>query len=334
MDLGIAYGLLAAFCWGAGDIFARGASRTGGTFRTLLVVQLIAVPALLAAGLAFGLLHPSDVNTSPETLLAAAGIGLVILGGAGLLYHGFAIGNIALVSPIAASYSAITALLAITISGEHPTTPQLAGIVVTLIGVILTSVVPGRPSPEPAQQPRTRRLRLAPGLLEALLSLFIFGAAYWAMRYVVHPLGGYTVVFVQKVGDLVALVLLAIILGLRHLQQRRRKDTAPDAVPAEKSRRSLKRGLLFTTFIVPMAILDTAANIAYTLGITVSLTSIVAVLSSLFSPITVLLAWIFLRERLYRWQWLGVLAIFVGVVSSACETTRAVYFLEGRGTDK
>src|SRR4029077_5129726 len=99
MDLGIAYGLIAAFCWGAGDIFARGASRSGGTFRTLLVVQIIAAPAMLAGGVALGLLHPTDLNADPEALLAAVGIGLVILGGAGLLYHAFVIGNIAIVSP-------------------------------------------------------------------------------------------------------------------------------------------------------------------------------------------------------------------------------------------
>ena len=280
---------------------------------------------MLAGGLALGLLGPSDLNASPEALAAAVGIGLVILGGAGLLYHAFAIGNIALVSPIAASYSAITALLALTLSGEQPTTPQLAGIVITLVGVILTSLVPGRPTPEAAQRPRTGPLRLAPGLLGALASLFIFGVAYWAMRYPVSTLGGYTVVFAQKVGDLVALVILTIILSPRWLFRRKNKADAPaegspvegspvEGSPIEGSPRGFKRVLLFAAFVVPMAILDTGANIAYTLGITVSLTSIVAVLSSLFSPITVLLAWIFLRERLYRWQWLGVLAIFVGVV--------------------
>jgi drug/metabolite transporter (DMT)-like permease len=175
--------------------------------------------------------------------------------------------------------------------------------------------VPGRPTPEAAQRPRTGPLRLAPGLLGALASLFIFGVAYWAMRYPVSTLGGYTVVFAQKVGDLVALVLLTIILSPRWLVRRKNKaDASAEGSPVESSPRGFKRVLLFAAFVVPMAILDTGANIAYTLGITVSLTSIVAVLSSLFSPITVFLAWIFLRERLYRWQWLGVLAIFVGVV--------------------
>jgi drug/metabolite transporter (DMT)-like permease len=64
---------------------------------------------------------------------------------------------------------------------------------------------------------------------------------------------------------------------------------------------------------VPVALLDTAANIAYNLGIAGSLTAVVSVTSSLFSVVTVLLAWVLLRERLVRWQWAGVAAILVGI---------------------
>ena len=70
----------------------------------------------------------------------------------------------------------------------------------------------------------------------------------------------------------------------------------------------------FWAWVVGVALLDTAANIAYNLGITISLTAVVSVISSLFSAVTVLLAWIFLRERLARWQWAGVAAILVGIV--------------------
>ncbi len=69
----------------------------------------------------------------------------------------------------------------------------------------------------------------------------------------------------------------------------------------------------FWLFVAPVGLLDTAANVAYNLGITVALTSVVVVLASLFSAVTVLLAWIFLREWLAGWQWLGVTAILVGI---------------------
>lgn len=66
-------------------------------------------------------------------------------------------------------------------------------------------------------------------------------------------------------------------------------------------------------WVIPVALLDTAANISYNLGITVSLTAVVSIISSLCSAIMVLLAWMFLRERLARWHWAGVGAILEGI---------------------
>ncbi len=44
------------------------------------------------------------------------------------------------------------------------------------------------------------------------------------------------------------------------------------------------------------------------------LVSVVSVLASLYGAFTVLLAWIFLRERLEINQWFGISLIFVGIV--------------------
>jgi len=38
------------------------------------------------------------------------------------------------------------------------------------------------------------------------------------------------------------------------------------------------------------------------------------VLASLYGAVTVILAWIFLREKLERSQWLGIILIFAGIV--------------------
>jgi uncharacterized membrane protein len=44
------------------------------------------------------------------------------------------------------------------------------------------------------------------------------------------------------------------------------------------------------------------------------LVSVVSVLASLYGAVTVLLAWIFLRERLEISQWFGIAMIFAGIV--------------------
>jgi drug/metabolite transporter (DMT)-like permease len=41
--------------------------------------------------------------------------------------------------------------------------------------------------------------------------------------------------------------------------------------------------------------------------------AVISVLASLYGAVTVGLAAIFLREHVSRWQWLGILLIFVGI---------------------
>ncbi len=307
MNSGIILGLTAALCWGTADFLARGAARAVGTFVALLYLQVVAVVGLLALGLPLGLL--SMPHASPGIVLVAAVTNLAILGGAALLYRAFAIGTLALTSPIAASFGAITALLAI-LTGERPNAPQLVGIVLTLGGVILASAVSSTPEPVASSDyldAKTRQRRLAPGLVEALGAMVVFGVAYWALHFSVARLGGIPTVFIGKVSDMV--VLWALALAVTVLTLRRR--ACPDTGLARWALRRPPNG--FWAFLVPMAILDTGANVAYNVGISGSLVSVVSVLSSLFSAVTVVLAWIFLGERLARWQWVGVGSIFVGI---------------------
>jgi drug/metabolite transporter (DMT)-like permease len=65
--------------------------------------------------------------------------------------------------------------------------------------------------------------------------------------------------------------------------------------------------------LLSMGVLDTGAFILNNLGMQFEQVSVVSVLASLYGAVTVLLAAIFLRERLTPWQWLGIAAIFAGI---------------------
>jgi len=317
VQTGIVLGLAAALCWGVADFCARWATRAAGTFRTLLAVQVVGVAGLLAAGLPLNLFRLKDAP--PDLVIAAVGINLVILAGGGLFYRGLAVGTLALVSPIAASFAAVTALLALA-AGERVAPVELVGIALTLIGVIVASTMPNHAKDGHAELATpntrlTRRRRFAPGLLEALGAMLLFGAGFWLLRFVTPALGGVTVALIGRLADLMVLAALALLLLLARIVRSPvaspldgPRPSVADVVPTER-----RMSPAFWLFVVPVGLLDTAANVAYNLGITVALTSIVVVLASLFSAVTVLLAWIFLRERLAGWQWIGVIAILVGI---------------------
>jgi drug/metabolite transporter (DMT)-like permease len=113
-------------------------------------------------------------------------------------------------------------------------------------------------------------------------------------------------VFLGKLGDLALLAAIgAIGIALRN------SGRFPHGIAAWCTLRIPSRP--FWAYIAPTALLDTAANVAYNLGLATSLTAVVSVLSALSSAVTVLLAAIFLRERLSRRQRVGIAAILVGI---------------------
>ncbi|HYL64861.1 MAG TPA: EamA family transporter, partial [Candidatus Methylomirabilis sp.] len=66
-------------------------------------------------------------------------------------------------------------------------------------------------------------------------------------------------------------------------------------------------------WLAAMGALDTSAFVMSNYGMRIEQVAVVSVLASLYGAVTVGLAAIFLRERISRWQWLGIVAIFSGI---------------------
>ena len=62
------------------------------------------------------------------------------------------------------------------------------------------------------------------------------------------------------------------------------------------------------------ALADTLAWLAYIEGTHTAYATVVTALASLFSAVTVLLAWRFFRERLAPHQWVGIAVILIGIL--------------------
>jgi uncharacterized membrane protein len=290
--LGVLLGLTAAFAWAGADFLARQVSRRIGPQRAFIFMQWIGL-ALLTAYLA-------AVKPAPWTSLAGALSGparaawawavlggILNIGASISLYRAFAVGKLALVTPIAASYPALTVVLAL-ISGERPKAVAGAGIIVVLAGVLLT-VIPDAGVAGQADhiQGKTER-----GVGWALSAALGFGVMFWLLGFHVTPvLGGALPVWLMRLMGASLLILLPL-----------RRASAP-VIP---------RGSVWWP-LAASAVLDTTAFVSNTTGLAIGPVSVVTVLASLFGAIAVLLAWILLGERLSRRQWLGISLIFVGI---------------------
>lgn len=282
---GIWYGLASALGYGVADFLAAGVSRRIGNLRTVFWMYtwgLVAATAVLALPAGRSLPGTAGIGW----WLAAAGAAACQVAATALLYRAFQVGVLALVSPIAASYGAVGALLAL-LFGERPGPLELAGLVLTAGGVLLAAAAPwpkGAPS-------RPRRWGASPGVGAAVGTALLAGVAMWGMGQVAPVLGPIWPVWLTR------------LLGVATLGAAAGRAGFSRALPAraEAGRVAL------------VSLLDTTALMAYNLGTTLALVAVVSVLGSLFSAVTVVLAYVFLGERPVPHQWLGIALILAGV---------------------
>jgi drug/metabolite transporter (DMT)-like permease len=300
--MGILLGLSAALLWGISDFVARAATQRLGSYRTLFFMQSFGILGvgiyLFSTGTLVHLLRTTSWQPWAWALLVAL---LNILSSLAL-YRAFEIGILAIVSPIAASSAALTVFLAF-LSGETVSQARAIGISAAIVGVVLAATHLG------FQQKRSSMLvkeedvlhrELAPpknrttrGVGWALLAALGYGLTFWLLGFFVAPqLGGVTPVWLIR-------LLTPCVLSLC-------------AFPMHQSLRP-PRGRIWW-LLLTIGVLDTSAFLCTSIGLTTDQVSVVSVLASLFSAITVLLAWIFLREKLQWNQWLGILIIFLGIL--------------------
>lgn len=275
--MGILWGFVAAFGWGTADFMARGVSMRLGTWRALLYAQLVSFVLLLP----IVWWNAGATQLTAGVLALGALLGTLNLIGSGLLYRALTLGRLAIVSPICSSFAAITLALSL-LTGDVLSVGKIAGLVLTVIGVVLAS------TPETTAAERHEGVR---GVPEAIGAAVAFGVTFWGLKYVVPSTGPWIPVLESRIMALLLLPLLARPLG------------QSIALPERSA----------WPWLLLIGSIDTIANTAYNLGIRSDAPGVVAVLGSLFSPITVLLGFLILRERLSQRQWLGVLVIFVAI---------------------
>jgi drug/metabolite transporter (DMT)-like permease len=303
VSLAIMLGLTGAVSWGAADFAARFASRQVGAYRTLFFMQFFGFLAL-SGYLKFsgGFSHGIAPGWQPWAMAVVAGLLNMLASLA--LYHSFEHGTMSIVGPVSSSYPALTVALSF-LSGERIHAIRATGLGVTLLGVILAATsfaqsksAPAEKNPQPANaasdaESEASRAHLATGVGWAICAALGFGVLFWFLGFhVVRAVGSAVSVWVMRLTALISLSLAA--------------------APTRQTLR-LPRGRVWW-LLLAVGILDTAAFVANNVGLSTGQVSVVSVLASLYGAFTVLLAWIFLRERLERSQWLGIVLIFIGIV--------------------
>lgn len=286
--MGILFGLLAAIFWGAGDYVISVLTRRTGTPRALLSIQFFSLLAWTV-----GLIVTQQTLPAPGFWGLAIAAGVCHVVGLILTYRAFEIGTLSLVSPIASGFAIVTALIAF-ISGQRPPALALAGTGLLILGVVVATYTHN-----------AAEKRSLVGVPEALGSALAFGVMFFLFDRVQVHLGVlYPLVILKSMAFLSALV--SVMAG-------KKPAIAEAEVPTETQAPPASRGQLIG-LAIGAATLDTLAWLAYNAGVKTQFVAVVTALASLFSVVTILLAWVLLKDRLTRNQWAGVALILSGIL--------------------
>jgi drug/metabolite transporter (DMT)-like permease len=281
LDLGILLAVTAMLGWGIADFLAKIAIDKIGYKTSLVLNQTVAlVPAAIFALLFFKM---SAISVGLVGIIVLAGISGVF--GYIFLYRGFQKGNVSIVSPITASWSVVTILLAFFLFGETLMPVQIVGIIAVLIGVFFAST-------NFAEFQKSIKKGSSAGVLDAIIAMFSWGVSYALLRPIV-----------TAVGPIIALLFLKVIATA----------TLFSWTGITKTKISIPSKLIFL-FIGTAGVLDFLAYTAFNFSLNTQLVSIVSPIAATAPAVTIVLAYYFLKEKIVNNQKLGIIAILVGLI--------------------
>ncbi len=276
--LSILFGLGAALGWGAGDFTGGIASRKTGAHRAVFYSEIVGVFLLIAMQAI-----AREAFPTLQSWLFAMFAGAIGTLGLMLLYHSMTLGLMSISAPVSGLLAAMLPVIVGAFKEGLPELPTIFGFVFALAAVWLVSQSEGGVKDILAH---LSDLKLP------MLAGFTFGLYFILMHEATSDGSRVWPMIASRTGGT---IMIASYMFL--------------------SRTSLKvADKSIWPILVLNGIFDVGGNVFFILAGQAGRLDVASVLSSLFSGVTVMLAWIFLRERLTRGQWIGVSSALIAIV--------------------
>ncbi|MBI6631008.1 DMT family transporter [Pontibaca salina] len=274
--ISLIFGLIAALCWGIHDICVRYVSQQVGAFPALATILIVAALLTTPFAILFGDWRAMDLSAIALAAASGAVFTVAYLG----LYKAFEIGPVRLVAPILGAYPVLSVGWA-ALSGQGVSWDQWFAVGGVITGVAIVGLL-SRDDESGGSQ--------SAAIIWAVLGGTGFAGTFALGHAAAHAGSELPVILVtQIVAVLGAIVLLLAAGGIR--------------LPTRNALPML--GFMGLLDCVALGIVIAAAGMARP--------EFAAVASSTFGMITVILAWLILRERVSPGQWYGVAITFTAI---------------------
>jgi len=275
--LSILFGLASALSWGAGDFTGGLAARRVGAYRAVFYAEVVGVIFLFIV-LAF-VNEPLPDRRAQIFSLVAGAFGTM---GLMLLYHSMTLGLMSIATPVSALLAAALPVTVGMITEGFPGYLTFIGFGFALFGVWMISQSEGGV---------TDILAHLSDLKLPLLAGIGFGFYFVFMHEATRDGGSIWQMILSRSSGMTLIISYLLV-----------------------TRSSWRIELNALPIISANGLLDLSGNFFFILAGQAGRLDVAAVISSLFPGATVLLAWVFLKERLARGQWIGIAAALIAIV--------------------
>ena len=284
-------GAISALALGVADFLAnRNASRLGAD-RALCGMLAVGAAGLSAYGLGSGVSPPNNGVELALILLHGVALALALL----LFFAALAQGPVSVVAPIVGAHPVLVVAF-VALSGRVPSPSEIAAMAGVVAGVVLVGAATSSTNTNEKNGGKVSSTRVPWNvLLVAGIASVIYAVAVIAGLESAARSGDFATLWFGR------LVGLAFIVGILVL---RRRGFRPSILSSR-----------WTWVVIAHGALDAAGFFLLLAGGKTANPEYTAVVSSTFSVVTVVLACVFLRERMSRQQIAGLVMIVGGIAA-------------------
>ena len=276
--LTVILGFATSLVYGFADFFGAIASRKIKAVTVTFVAGLSGLAFLLSLSIAMG------ANFSQEAILWGVLAGVASAAAMSALYASLAIGPISILSPLSAVVSAVVPMVVGFAQGDRFSIWGLLALAAILVAIFLVGFVPGNDV----------RLPSAKGLVLGTAAGVGIGIVLICIDQAPADSGLASVILLRAV----AATLLGAFTLLMFLKSRK---------PASAEPKPQRAPLKLWAAVFMAGIFDSSANVFFLLASRIGSLSVVSVLTALYPLGTIILARIFLKEKIAKTQMIGIL---------------------------
>jgi transporter family protein len=273
----LVYTLIAAVCFGVGQVLVKkGLQNTSALFNNALavVVQIVIM-------LPYAFLMGVHFNVFWPAFFYSMLVSALFLS----FYYIIGLGKISLTGTIISTYPLITVVLSFLFLHENPTAIQKVAIFLTIVGAVCIAM---------PEKVKDFRHHLGSWFFWAIIGAFASGIGDFFAKVAIERTDTFTYIFAYPIGS-------AVVTTLNYLLDKRGRE-----MPSLRQKGSLPTLIGVTTIEIGLFF--------FYLAIGSGLISLVSPISSVYVAITVILAYIFLHERINKIQAIGILFSFTGIL--------------------